>query len=180
MSLRGICPCCHAMVSLDAMVSDDDARALVAAVAEMPGPVGRAYVRYLGLFRHASRAVGWGKLLRLTRELAPLIQGQYVARDGRRLPAPHSLWIEALDGLVERRGRPGFKLPLNGHGYLLEVVLAGAEQQADAESRAAEAVLREREEQLRRGVRTEPGERSGPRPRALTAIGELLGVPGDG
>lgn len=183
MSLRGICPCCNAMVSLDAMVHDDDARALLALLAEWPAVVGRAYVRYLGLFRHASRAVSWGKLRRLTTELASQIREEKVVRDGRSLPAPHVLWAEAMDELVERRGRPGFRLPLSGHGYLLEVVMAKAEPLAEAEARAVEQARIKQEEQLRRGQRPAPVEAprsTGPVPTDFAALGARLGLRGPG
>lgn len=179
MSLRGICPCCHAMLSLDAMVSDDDARALLALVAEWPAVVGRAYVRYLGLFRHASRAVSWGKLRRLTTELASLVREEKVVRDGRTLPAPHAIWAEAMDELVERRGRPAFRLPLTTHGYLLEIVMAKAEPLAEAEARAVEQARIKQEEQLRRGHRptvAEAQRSTGPVPTDFAALGARLGV----
>lgn len=178
MSLRGICPCCHAMVSLDAMVSDDDARALLAMLAEWPGVVGRAYVRYLGLFRHASRSVSWGKLRRLTAELAVQIREEKVARDGRTFPAPHAIWAEAMEDMVERRGRPGFRLPLTTHGYLLEIVVAKAEPLAEAEAKAVEQARMKQEEQLRRGRRPEREEHraSGPVPADFKALRARLGI----
>lgn len=178
MSLRGICPCCHAMVSLDAMVSDDEARALLAILAAWPAVVGRSYVRYLGLFRHASRAVSWGKLHRLTTELATQIREERVVRDGRTFPAPHAIWAEAMEELVERRGRPGFRLPLSGHGYLLEVVMAKAEPLAEAEAKAVEQARIKQEEQLRRGQRpaAEAPRSSGPVPTDFAALGARLGL----
>lgn len=177
MSLRGICPCCYAMVSLDALVGDDDARALIAQVAELPPVVGRAFVRYLGLFRHASRAVSWSKLRRLTAELVPQIREEKVARDGRTLPAPHLIWAEAMEELVERRGRPGFRLPLSTHGYLLEIVVAKAEPLAEAEARAVEKARIAQEERLRRGARPVEAPRStGPVPAEFKALASKLGL----
>lgn len=178
--MRGICPCCYAVISLDAMVQDEDGRALLAMVAEAPSLVGRAYIRYLGLFRHASRAVSWGKLRRLTTELMPLIREEKVARDGRTLPAPHAIWAEAMEELIDRRGRPNFRLPLTGHGYLLEVVMAKAEPLAAAESKALEQARIKQEEQLRRGNRpatTVAAPRStGPVPADFRALASRLGL----
>lgn len=177
MSLRGICPCCYAVVSLDALVSDDDARALIALVAELPPAVGRAYVRYLGLFRHSTRAVSWSKLRRLTEELVPLIRAEQVRRDGRTLPAPHALWAEALDDLVGRRGRPGFRLPLSTHGYLLEMVVGLADPLAEAEAKATEAARLQQESVLRRARRPVAVD-DAPRapPADFAALAERLGL----
>lgn len=179
MSLRGICPCCHAVVSLDAMVKEEDARAVMALVAEMPATVGRAYVQYLGLFRNATRAVSWAKLRRLTGELSPMVREEKVVRDGRTLPAPHAMWVLAMDELLARRGKPGFRLPLESHGYLLEVVAAKGEELAEAARRAEEAKLRQREEQLRRSQRTEPSAPAAERgalPADFAALGAKLGL----
>lgn len=179
MSLRGICPCCHATVSLDAMVQDDDARALMALLAEFPTVVGRAYVRYLGLFRHASRSVSWGRLRRLTAELAPMVREEKVSRDGRTLPAPHLVWAEAMDDLVDRRGRPNFRLPLAGHGYLLEVVVSKAEPLALAEAKAVEAARLKQEDVLRRRGPTatvQPARSEGPVPADFKALADRLGL----
>lgn len=179
MSLRGLCPCCFALVSLDAMVSDDEARALLAMVAEWPALVGRAYVRYLGLFRHASRAVSWGKLRRLTAELAVQVREEKVVRDGRTLPAPHLIWAEAMEELTERRGRPGFRLPLTGHGYLLEVVMGKAEPLAEAQSRLEEKARIAQEQRLRQERRpAAAGDESprGPVPQGFKELAGKLGL----
>lgn len=179
MSLRGICPCCHAVVSLDAMVKEEDARAVLALVADMPGGVARAYVQYLGLFRNSTRAVSWSKLRRLTSELLPMIREEKVARDGRRLPAPHAIWIAATEELLARRGKPNFRLPLESHGYLLEMVYGKAEVLAEVESRANEAARRAQEEQLKRRQPTQAvgAERStGGVPDAFKHLGARLGI----
>lgn len=134
------CPACGANFSLDALVSHDGARALVAEIAAISGPLGGAVLRYLGLFRPAQRSLSWDRAARLLNELAPMIRDARVERRGRVYPAPREAWIVAIEHMLDHRDR--LTLPLKSHGYLIEVLIgavehAEARQEAQQEDRRA-------------------------------------------
>ncbi len=127
------CPACGANFSLDALVSHDGARTLVAEIASISGPLGGAVLRYLALFRPAKRSLSWDRAARLLNELAPLIREARVERRGRVYPAPREAWVAAIEHMLDHRDR--LTLPLKSHGYLIEVLI-GAIEQAEARAEA--------------------------------------------
>ncbi|MBB3231734.1 hypothetical protein [Halomonas stenophila] len=143
MSIRGICPECGFGADMAAFVAQGEHNQALAAALEIPAPLGPRIVRYLGLFRPPSRALAGAKALRLLSELRDTIASGQIERKGLTRPAPVPVWAAALDQILER---PPTKLPLNGHGYLFEVVMTMADK-ADAERE------RKREEAARGGAK---------------------------
>jgi hypothetical protein len=149
------CPACFARYSIEAALSDDDARRAVAAALKMPAPLGDLVLRYIGLFRAPKRALSWDRAARLIEELLAPMQAGRVERHGRTWPAPLEAWRAALADMLDRRDK--LQLPLRSHGYLFEILAAQAnkgEAQAEAKS----------EEQKRQRPHRDAG--------APTAIGE--------
>jgi hypothetical protein len=107
------CPCCHAHVPLEAALQDEAGRELVGMLAAMQPGLALPLVHYLAFFRPAKQQLGWGRALRLAREvinLAPF--------------APElltSALIEAARALDEKRQQPGWK-PMGNHNYLKRVL----------------------------------------------------------
>lgn len=155
MSIRGICPECGFAAEMAAFVAQGEHNQALAAALEIPSTLGPRVVRYLGLFRPQRKALAGAKALRLLTELRDAIAEGRIQRSGVSRPAPVSVWATALDKILER---PPAKLPLQSHGYLLEVV-AGVADQADAEAE------RKREEAARSGAKGGANRAPAPTPR---------------
>lgn len=116
------CPNCGAVHSLDSLINDADASAVLKAVLEMDAELGKAAIRYIGLFRPAKSQLSWARTAKLLNELLPMIKAQEAARDGVCFPAPTEAWIYGFNETVNARDQGRLKLPLKSHGYLLEIV----------------------------------------------------------
>ena len=116
------CPNCGAVHSLDSLINDADASAVLRAVLEMDVEMGKAAIRYVGLFRPAKSQLSWARTAKLLNELMPMMKAQTVERDGVSHPAPPEAWIHGFNETVNARDTGRLKLPLKSHGYLLEIV----------------------------------------------------------
>ncbi|WP_301673088.1 hypothetical protein [Neisseria blantyrii] len=116
------CPNCGAMHSLDSLINDADASSVLRAVLEMDAELGKAAIRYIGLFRPAKSQLSWARTAKLLKELLPMIKAQEAARDGVCFPAPTDAWIHGFNETVNARDQGRLKTPLKSHGYLLEIV----------------------------------------------------------
>lgn len=116
------CPNCGAVHSLDTLINDAEASAVLKAVLEMDVELGKAAIRYIGLFRPAKSQLSWARTAKLLNELLPMIKAQEAARDGVCFPAPTEAWIHSFNETVNARDQGRLKLPLKSHGYLLEIV----------------------------------------------------------
>jgi len=108
--------------SLDSLINDADASAVLKAVLEMDVELGKAAIRYIGLFRPAKSQLSWARTAKLLNELLPMIKAQEAARDGVCFPAPTEAWIHGFNETVNARDQGRLKLPLKSHGYLLEII----------------------------------------------------------
>ena len=125
------CPNCGAVHSLDSLINDAEASAVLKAVLEMDAELGKAAIRYIGLFRPAKSQLSWARTAKLLNELLPMIKAQEVARDGVCFPAPAEAWIYGFNETVNARDQGRLKTPLKSHGYLYEI-LAGWVGQSSA------------------------------------------------
>ena len=116
------CPNCGAVHSLDSLINDADASAVLKAVLEMDVELGKAAIRYIGLFRPAKSQLSWARTAKLLNELLPMIKAQEAARDGVCFPAPTEAWIHGFNETVNARDQGRLKLPLKSHGSLLEII----------------------------------------------------------
>lgn len=116
------CPNCGAVHSLDALINDAEASAVLKAVLEMDAELGKATIRYIGLFRPAKSQLSWARTAKLLNELLPMIKAQEAVRDGVCFHAPAEAWIHGFNETVNARDQGRLKLPLKSHGYLLEIV----------------------------------------------------------
>lgn len=116
------CPNCGAVHSLDSLINDADASAVLKAVLEMDVEMGKAAIRYVGLFRPAKSQLSWARTAKLLNELLPMIKAQEAVRDGVSSPAPAEAWLHGFNETVNARDQGRLKLPLKSHGYLLEIV----------------------------------------------------------
>lgn len=118
------CPNCGAANSLDSLVSDAEAAEVLKMLLELDADIGKAAIRYIGLFRPAKSQLSWARTAKLLNELLPMIKAQEAARDGVCFPAPTEAWIYGFNETVNARDQGRLKTPLKSHGYLYEI-LAG-------------------------------------------------------
>ena len=116
------CPNCGAVHSLDTLINDADASAVLKAVLDMDAELGKAAIRYVGLFRPAKSQLSWSRTAKLLNELLPMMKAQTAERDGVSSPAPAEAWLHGFNETVNARDQGRLKLPLKSHGYLLEIV----------------------------------------------------------
>ncbi|MGN6746591.1 MULTISPECIES: hypothetical protein [unclassified Neisseria] len=118
------CPNCGAANSLDSLVSDAEAAEVLKMLLELDADIGKAAIRYIGLFRPAKSQLSWARTAKLLNELLPMIKAQEATRDGICFPAPAEAWIHGFNETVNARDQGRLKTPLKSHGYLYEI-LAG-------------------------------------------------------
>lgn len=135
------CPRCGHEHDLLAALDAGDGHAFVARLAQLPAPAIKPVLRYLALFAPAQRRLSWARLNRLLVPLADAIGRGDFQRDGKRYHAPLDAWIKAMTALVDTPPAT-LRLPLKGHGYLLEMLAAPAARAHPVEgtARAVEAL----------------------------------------
>ena len=116
------CPNCGAVHSLDSLIGNDGAAELVKAVLEFDAAVGKAAVRYIGLFRPAKSQLTFSRTAKLLGELLPDIQAGQISRDGTACPAPAEAWLYGFQTALNARDAGRLKTPLKSHGYLYEII----------------------------------------------------------
>lgn len=114
------CPCCGATASLEVLITHDEARNLMVALAGISDELAKAALRYLGLFRPGERDLSWARAAKLLGELVPLIQAGEITRKRQSYPAPREAWIWAFNRVIEARDSGRLTPPLTSHGFLLE------------------------------------------------------------
>lgn len=134
------CPACGALSSLDALVSHEGARAAIYIALQIPAPLGKLLVQYLGLFRPANRPLSFSRVADLLAGLLPMIEAARIERNGRTWSAPQDYWKQALEEMLAKRDN--LTLPLKSHGYLLAIIegygqKAEGKQEAQQEDRKA-------------------------------------------
>ena len=114
------CPCCGASASLEVLITHDEARSLMVALAGISDELAKAALRYLGLFRPGERDLSWARAAKLLGELVPLIQAGEITRKRQSYPAPREAWVWAFNRVIEARDSGKLTPPLTSHGFLLE------------------------------------------------------------
>ncbi|MGN6914890.1 hypothetical protein ACTHS0_11000, partial [Neisseria sp. P0013.S009] len=103
------CPNCGAVHSLDSLINDAEASAVLRTVLEMDAELGKAAIRYIGLFRPAKSQLSWARTAKLLSELLPMIKAQEAARDGVCFPAPTEAWIHGFNETINARDQGRLK-----------------------------------------------------------------------
>lgn len=129
------CAACGAEMTLDVAIAHEGARDAVLAALQLPAPLGKALIAYLGFFRPAKRQLSHDRVAAILGELLPMIQAAKVERHGREWPAPVDYWKFAIDDMVAKRDLGRLTLPLKSHGYLLEII-AGIANKAEGKTEA--------------------------------------------
>ena len=135
------CPACGAEMTLDVLVAHEGAREAVLVALQLPAPIGKLLVQYLGMFRPGKRQLSWERVGSVLGELRVPIEAAQIERHGRNWPAPLDYWKAALEHMVQLRDTGKLQLPLKSHGYLLEVI-AGMSNKAEAKGEAQDHARR--------------------------------------
>lgn len=105
------CPICHSELHLDALISDDAGRELLAIIAQLPSGTARGMVEYLALFRPEKSHLTNGRALKLVQEVLEKYKPGRVLAD--------ALFTTAQQ-IHTARVRGGAQV-MNGHNYLAKV-----------------------------------------------------------
>jgi hypothetical protein len=106
------CPCCHANITLDALIADDAGRDLLAEVAKLPDFVARPMMSYLTLFRPAKSDLSNSRALRILLEVTQEFRADHLLA---------SSLVECVNKLREKRLLHNDSKPLANHNYLKQV-----------------------------------------------------------
>ncbi len=136
------CTECGAVLDLFSCLDDADGRLFVDELKELPPVLIKPFLSYLRLFKPAKQAIKWSRMLRLTRELAPIIKSAQITRNGIVYAVPVDHWRQEFLRLADRPAT--LQLPLKDHGYLLQVLANQAEKAAATVERAGEFSKRNR------------------------------------
>lgn len=147
-TLINTCTVCGAEEALDnllaRMIDDDQVRRLLADVLTQSLPIGGLVVSYLRMHKPARQRLRMAKVATLLAELVPDIRRGAVTRKGREWAAPIEAWRHAFAAVFEARDKGTLELPLEGNGYLYEVLLRQADKAEGAAEREREQAVRAR------------------------------------
>lgn len=145
-TLINTCGVCGAEESLDTlllrMIDDDQVRRLIADVLTASLPLGGLVVRYLRLHKPPKQKLRMSVVGKLLAELVPDIQRNTIARTGRVWAVSADSWKAALQAVFDAHDKGTLTVPLQGNGYLYQVLMrladkdeAAAEKQVDVDRR---------------------------------------------
>ncbi len=112
--MRLVCPSCGATASADAWTNDTAIRYTFEALVQLPSPVLRQALSYLGLFRQGTKALPWRRALVITRSLKELVEeGTVHWQGGETRPVNAEIWGKAIEATIAS-GPKGLK----NHNYM--------------------------------------------------------------
>jgi len=132
MSLEMICPCCGEAFMLREARSEAQWQDTMELLLTLPSVIQGSFLQYGELFKPPKqRSVRSATLLKLLKELQPLILSQQLLRNRTTYQVSFDTWSRAMVYLFERRSL--MQLPLKGNGYLFSTIANYAEKR-DAEA----------------------------------------------
>lgn len=138
------CQVCGAEESLDMlvarMIDDDTVRRLIHDVLKMSLPLGGLLVRYIRLHKPLKQQLRMTRLRDLLNELAGDMQRGTIERHGRAWAVSHDDWREAFNAVFGAVDKGSLLPPLQGNGYLYQVLTRMCD-----EAEAAQEAQREQE-----------------------------------
>jgi hypothetical protein len=112
--MRLVCPSCGATASAAAWTNDTAIRYTFDALVQLPSPVLRQALAYLGLFRQGTKALPWQRALVIARSLNELVAEDSVHwQGGETRPINAEIWGKAIEATIAS-GPKG----LRNHNYL--------------------------------------------------------------
>lgn len=149
--LINTCTVCGAEESLDAlllrMIDDDQVRRLIADVLTASLPLGGLVVRYLRLHKPPKQKLRMSVVGKLLAELVPDIQRNTIARTGRVWAVNADSWKAALQAVFDAHDKGTLSVPLQGNGYLYQVLMRMADRGEATQEKQVDASRRGRANQ---------------------------------
>lgn len=162
--MRVCCPACDTDFPIEAGFAEADGKRLAALLAAMDAALGRSMLGYLRLHKPARTQLRMAKAAKLAQEIAELVASGEVSRGGLCRPCTAATWVAGIEQMLSTKDK--LRLPLSGHGYLLEVVF-GLADKADA------VAERTRETDLRQGRRSGPATAAPTRSKLAVKLEEI-------
>lgn len=149
--LMNTCTVCGAEESLDGlllrMIDDDQVRRLIADVLTASLPLGGLVVRYLRLHKPPKQKLRMSVVGKVLAELVPDMQRGVIERTGRRWTVSHDQWRDAIQAVFDAQHKGTLSVPLQGNGYLYQVLMRLADQAEAAQEKQVDAERRSRANQ---------------------------------
>ncbi|WP_321276942.1 hypothetical protein [Thiomicrorhabdus indica] len=150
MKLR--CPHCGHSAELLDFANEQAARQVVMITADLPKPIGRPILQYIGLFKPSSRSLSWERTLKLMQQLKHDLDRGQITRHGRDWAAPLDYWTQALTTVLDKANEGKLTLPLKNHGYLYEII---SSQQSSVEAREEQKLEEKRQQAQHRAPKAQ-------------------------
>lgn len=140
------CPVCGTQESLDVklarMIDDPQVRALIADVLRISLPLGEQLQRYLRLHKPPKQRLRATRLRELVVELATDMTRNVIERHGRAWMVSQQDWQQAFNAVFKAVDKGTLQLPLQGNGYLYQVLTRQADQAEAAQETQRESERR--------------------------------------
>ncbi|PKN71218.1 MAG: hypothetical protein CVU54_02005 [Deltaproteobacteria bacterium HGW-Deltaproteobacteria-12] len=112
--MKLVCPSCGATASAEAWTNDTAIRYTFEVLVQLPSPVLRQSLSYLGLFRQGTKALPWRRALAVAKSLKDLVEtGTVHWQGGETRPCNAEIWGKAIEATLAS-GPKGLK----NHNYL--------------------------------------------------------------
>ena len=139
--MKLVCPSCGATSSAEAWTNDSAIRYTIEALTQLPAPILRNSLAYLGLFRQGTKALPWRRALMIARSLKELVEtGTVHWQGGETRPCTADVWAQAMEATLAS-GPKG----LRNHNYLRKTAWEMAADLA--------AQMEQKQEEQRRNIR---------------------------
>lgn len=125
------CPGCGCTNSLDSLVAHLEGGEAFLAGLKLAGKLEKPLIKYLALFRPATRKLSYKRAAKLIEEMVPDILRGAISRNRIEYPAPAAAWVWAIERCLEARDQNRLTTPLKNHGYLYEVITSYKPEQAE-------------------------------------------------
>lgn len=138
--MRLVCPSCGATASAEAWTNEAAIRYTFEVVIQLPSPVLRQSLAYLGLFRQGTKALPWRRALIVARSLKELVEtGSVHWQCGETRPCTAEIWGKAIEATLASCPKG-----LKNHNYLRHVAWEMAAELAAKMERDREAARQKR------------------------------------
>lgn len=126
------CASCGAEESLDTLIyrviDDDTARRLIHDTLKLSLPLGAQLMRYIRLHKPPKQKLRMTRLQELLTELVADMQRNVIERHGRAWTVGLDDWRGAFDAVFAAVDKGTLQLPLQGNGYLYQVLTRKSDQ----------------------------------------------------
>jgi hypothetical protein len=119
------CPHCGVNGDIELFLAADDGLAVARLIAGLRPEMIRDVMAYLRLFNPPKKRMALKKVARLLEEIQQFIKAGEFSRDKMVYPATPQQWLAGIRLVLDAKS---INLPLEGHGYLLSVMVSVVRQ----------------------------------------------------